>query len=67
MSQIPKWMADVLPTRTKTLQFLETLAIGTVGGVLFLVTGLPGGLISGAMLAVAAAAMTGRRWPSPPT
>ncbi len=60
MSQIPKWMADVLPTRTKTLQFLETLAIGTVGGVLFLVTGLPGGLISGAMLAVAAAAMTGR-------
>lgn len=53
-------MADVLPTRTKTLQFLETLAIGTVGGVLFLVTGLPGGLISGAMLAVAAAAMTGR-------
>ena len=60
MSQIPKWMADALPTRTKTLQFLETLAIGTVGGVLFLVTGLPGGLISGAMLAVAAAAMTGR-------
>ena len=60
MSQIPEWMADALPTRAKTLQFLETLAIGTVGGVLFLVTGLPGGLISGAMLAVAAAAMTGR-------
>jgi membrane AbrB-like protein len=53
-------MADALPTRANTLQFLETLAIGTVGGVLFLVTGLPGGLISGAMLAVAAAAMTGR-------
>jgi uncharacterized protein len=53
-------MADALPARAKTLQFLETLAIGTVGGVLFLVTGLPGGLISGAMLAVAAAAMTGR-------
>ena len=60
MSQIPEWMADALPTRANTLQFLETLAIGTVGGVLFLVTGLPGGLISGAMLAVAAAAMTGR-------
>jgi membrane AbrB-like protein len=60
VSQIPEWMADALPTRAKTLQFLETLAIGTVGGVLFLVTGLPGGLISGAMLAVAAAAMTGR-------
>jgi uncharacterized protein len=53
-------MADALPTRAKTLQFLETLAIGAVGGILFLVTGLPGGLISGAMLAVAAAAMTGR-------
>src|ERR1700753_3704369 len=53
-------MADVLPTRAKSLQYLETLAIGTVGGVLFLVTGLPGGLISGAMLAVAAAAMSGR-------
>ncbi|WP_414644679.1 AbrB family transcriptional regulator [Bradyrhizobium sp.] len=65
MSQIPKWMADVLPTRTKTLQFLETLAIGTVGGLLFLVTGLPGGLISGAMLAVAAAAMWGRQMAVP--
>src|ERR1700743_606722 len=53
-------MADVLPTRAKSLQYLGTLAIGTVGGVLFLVTGLPGGLISGAMLAVAAAAMSGR-------
>ena len=60
MSQIPKWMADVLPTRKKTLQFLETLSIGTIGGVLFLVTGLPGGLISGAMLAVGVAAMLGR-------
>lgn len=53
-------MADALPTRKKTLQFLETLSIGTVGGVLFLVTGLPGGLISGAMLAVGIAAMLGR-------
>ena len=53
-------MADVLPTRAKTLQVLETLSIGTIGGVLFLVTGLPGGLISGAMLVVGAAAMMGR-------
>src|SRR6201996_3555990 len=53
-------MADALPTRAQTLQFLETLSIGTVGGVLFVVTGLPGGLISGAMLAVAVAAMLGR-------
>jgi membrane AbrB-like protein len=53
-------LADVLPTSTKTLQYLETLAIGTVGGLLFLVTGLPGGLITGAMLAVGSAAMLGR-------
>ncbi len=60
MSQIPQWMADALPTRKKTFQFLETLSIGTIGGVFFLVTGLPGGLISGAMLAVGIAAMLGR-------
>src|SRR5579864_585658 len=53
-------MADALPTRAKTQQFLETLSIGTIGGVFFLVTGLPGGLISGAMLAVGIAAMLGR-------
>jgi membrane AbrB-like protein len=60
VSQIPPWLADALPTRTKTLQHLETLAIGTIGGLLFLVTGLPGGLITGAMLAVGSAAMLGR-------
>jgi uncharacterized protein len=59
--QIPLWLADLVPTRAKTLQFLETLSIGTAGGVFFLVTGLPGGLISGAMLAVGAAAMLGRQ------
>lgn len=60
MSQIPSWLADALPARTKTLQYLETLAIGTIGGLLFLVAGLPGGLITGAMLAVGSAAMLGR-------
>jgi uncharacterized protein len=60
VSQIPPWLADALPTRQKTLQFLETLSIGTIGGSVFLVTGLPGGLISGAMLAVGVAAMLGR-------
>jgi hypothetical protein len=53
-------LADALPTRTKTLQYLETLSIGTIGGLLFLVAGLPGGLITGAMLAVGSAAMLGR-------
>ena len=60
MSQIPPWLADALPTRAKTLQYLETLSIGTIGGLLFVVTGLPGGLITGAMLAVGSAAMLGR-------
>ena len=60
MSQIPPWLADALPTRAKTVQFLETLSIGTIGGLLFLVLGLPGGLITGAMLAVGSAAMLGR-------
>jgi len=60
VSQIPPWLADALPTRAKTVQFLETLSIGTIGGLLFLVLGLPGGLITGAMLAVGSAAMLGR-------
>jgi uncharacterized protein len=60
VNQIPRWLADTLPDRTKTLQYLETLSIGTIGGLLFLVTGLPGGLITGAMLAVGGAAMLGR-------
>jgi membrane AbrB-like protein len=59
-------MADAIPTRERTLQVLETLSIGTIGGLLFLVTGLPGGLISGAMLTVGVAAMLGRRLSVPP-
>ena len=66
MNQIPEWMADAIPSRTKTLQTLEALSIGTIGGVLFLVAGLPGGLISGAMLAVGVAAMLGRPLSVPP-
>ncbi|WP_298258831.1 AbrB family transcriptional regulator [Bradyrhizobium sp.] len=58
MNQIPQWLADA--TRKRTFQFLETLSIGTAGGLLFLVAHLPGGLISGAMLAVAVAAVLGR-------
>jgi membrane AbrB-like protein len=60
VSQIPQWAADAIPTRANTLQFLETLSIGTIGGLIFLVTGLPGGLITGAMLSVGSAAMLGR-------
>src|ERR1700732_4845334 len=59
-------MAYAIPSRTKTLNVLETLAIGTIGGVLFVVAGLPGGLISGAMMAVGIAAMMGRPLTMPP-
>ncbi len=45
---------------------METLAIGGAGGLLFLWAHLPGGLISGAMIAVAAAALAGRPLSLPP-
>jgi membrane AbrB-like protein len=53
-------MAFAIPSRTKTLNVLETLVIGAAGGALFLWAGLPGGLISGAMIAVGIAAIAGR-------
>jgi uncharacterized membrane protein AbrB (regulator of aidB expression) len=45
---------------------LETLVIGTAGGALFLWAHLPGGLISGAMIAVGIAAIAGRPLALPP-
>jgi membrane AbrB-like protein len=56
----------VLPDRAKLLSAVETLAIGAAGGLLFLWANLPGGLISGAMIAVAAAALAGRPLSLPP-
>ncbi|MEI9925052.1 MAG: AbrB family transcriptional regulator [Bradyrhizobium sp.] len=53
-------MGQALPGRAKLFNFLETLAIGTAGGTLFLWADLPGGLISGAMIAVGIAAIAGR-------
>jgi hypothetical protein len=53
-------MAFAIPTRTKTLNALETLAIAAAGGGLFLWAQLPGGLITGAMIAVGIAAIAGR-------
>ena len=55
-----------LPSRSKTLAAFETLGIGTAGGVLFLFAHLPGGLISGAMVATAIAAIAGRLLAVPP-
>jgi membrane AbrB-like protein len=59
-------MAFAIPSRTKTLNVLETLVIGSVGGALFLWANLPGGLISGAMVAVGVAAIAGRPLSMPP-
>src|SRR5712675_1121591 len=49
-----------LPSRSEILKTLETLAIGSAGGLLFLWLELPGGLITGAMIAVAGAGIAGR-------
>lgn len=54
------------PSRAKLLNIAETLAIGAGGGLLFLWAQLPGGLISGAMIAVAAAAFAHRPVGLPP-
>src|SRR5438270_12717930 len=59
-------MAAAIPDRAHLLATLETLVIGAAGGVLFLWTGLPGGLISGAMFAVGGAALAGRPMALPP-
>src|SRR5258706_6752246 len=59
-------MAFPIPSRTRILNVIETLAIGTAGGALFLLLPLPGGLISGAMIAVGIAAIAGRPLSVPP-
>ena len=59
-------MAFAIPSRLKALNTLETLAIGSAGGLLFLWGHLPGGLISGAMIAVGGAAIAGRPLAVPP-
>ncbi len=59
-------MAFALPSRSKTLNALETLAIGAAGGMLFLLAHLPGGVVSGAMIAVGVAAIMGRPLAVPP-
>jgi hypothetical protein len=59
-------MAFAFPSRARILSALETLGIGTAGGLLFLWAGLPGGLISGAMVAVGIAGLAGRSLAVPP-
>jgi membrane AbrB-like protein len=55
-----------LPGHAKILNVFETLLIGAAGGLLFLWANLPGGLISGAMIAVGIAAIAGRPLSLPP-
>ncbi|MGN6283914.1 MAG: AbrB family transcriptional regulator [Afipia sp.] len=59
-------MTFALPGRSDLLRILETIAIGTIGGLLFQWAHLPGGLISGAMIAVGAFAIAGRPLYIPP-
>src|SRR6266576_6019413 len=59
-------MSTAIADRAKTLGTLETLVIGATGGMLFLWLNLPGGLISGAMVAVGIAALAGRPVTMPP-
>src|SRR5256714_11346427 len=53
-------MSSAVADRAKIFGTIETLVIGAAGGLLFLWLNLPGGLISGAMVAVGIAALTGR-------
>ena len=66
MTLIPATIALAVPSRARILNTLETLAIGSAGGLLFLWANLPGGLISGAMIAVGIAALAGRPLAMPP-
>jgi membrane AbrB-like protein len=53
-------MPLILPTRPQVQSVLETLVVGVLGATLFYLAELPGGLISGAMIAVAAVGVSGR-------
>ncbi len=66
MRQLISSLPFDLPSRAKVLGALETLAFGGAGGLIFLVAHLPGGLISGAMIAVGIAAIAGRPLAVPP-
>src|SRR5258708_34739215 len=48
------------PTRQEFLQVAETLVIAAAGGIGFTLIGVPAGLVSGSVLAVASAALAGR-------
>ena len=66
MKQITASLPFEWPSRAKVLSTAETLVIGAAGGLAFLAAGLPGGLISGSMIAVGLAAIAGRQLSLPP-
>ena len=66
MSLIPASISSAVADRAKIFGTLETLVIGAAGGLLFQWITLPGGLISGAMIAVGIAALAGRPVTMPP-
>ncbi len=53
-------MLPALPASRTLIETAETLAIALVGGFTFTILGLPAGLVSGSVLAVATAALLGR-------
>lgn len=53
-------MLPALPPRRALIEIAETLAIALAGGLTFTFLKLPAGLVSGSVLAVAAAALLGR-------
>ena len=53
-------MLFALPPRRTLIEIAETLAIALAGGLAFALLGLPAGLVSGSVLAVATAALLGR-------
>ena len=60
MTKIPASSATARAKASNPLNVLETLVIGACGSALFLWLNLPGGLISGAMIAVGIGAVAGR-------
>src|SRR5580693_7983334 len=53
-------MVPALPSRRVLTETAETLAIALAGGLTFTYLALPAGLVSGSVIAVAAAALLGR-------
>ena len=59
-------MPLVIPPRNVVLPPVETLLIAAAGGITFAKLGIPAGLVSGSVLAVAIAALAGRQMRVPP-